>query len=111
MATLMDRLVERGRIFIRFWKRDKKVGLDKREVGACLMTDLLDAGLTKVDCGRSGTVVLASGTKKEITKAALVAFFGEGQGAKFWESIEAKTYEYLTVVSAFLVILVPSSML
>lgn len=98
MATLMDRLVERGRVFIRFYKRDKKIGLDKREVGACLMTDLLDAGLTKVDCGRSGTVVIAGSPKKDITKTMLVEAFGE-RGAEFWDAVKAKTCHYLTVVS------------
>lgn len=98
MATLMDRLVERGRIFIRLYKREKLIKGTKKDAADELRQSMLDAGLLKVDCGRSGTVVIAGSPKKEITKGMLVEEFGEA-GAKFWDGVEAKTCRYLTVVS------------
>lgn len=97
-ATLLETLVGAGRKFIRLYKRSKAVAADKKQVGDALQVDLLNAGLTKIDCGRSGAVVFASGTRKDVTKAAIVAAFGDA-GASFWDGIEAETYQYLTVVS------------
>lgn len=89
---------ERARAFARVVRRIRKIEAVKKEIGEVLKTDMLDLGLTKLDLGRSGAVVLASGTQKTVNKGDLVRILGEAQAELVWKQIEAKPYQYLTVV-------------
>lgn len=101
--TLMDRLVERGRAFVRLYKKCKEIGCDKKEIGDELKQSMLDAGLTEVKCGKA-TVVLSSGKTKEVTKGDLIQILGGDEGERVWGQIKSKTYQYLTVALPLLMI-------
>lgn len=89
-----DHLRLKAARFIYLWKQEKRLEAERKALGLDVLLE--KASLQEFSVGKE-TVAKAYSTKREITLKLLQAHFGDVEGRKFWDTVDPKTYSWLTV--------------
>lgn len=96
--------------FIRFWRIERKAEKERKALQTALADWMKRSGKTSIPVGRK-VLQLCAGSRRGITRSALVRFFGKKKGDLFWSKVKPKSFEYLTVLGATLLLIIPISLL